>query len=198
MPSFNARATGSTLAETITVPAAPRDDGDDVLAQLGLDGVSPATAAAHPSGALQSVATQNAASALAAHPPAIMRSQSLQPCPDCAELVSMRAVLCPKCGCPIRTRYVPPLKPRYRFLRMLASGYQLAGVLFLLVGLLALVLGIAAATGDQSGSAFSFVIAVVGCLVAAATCIMTAEAIYVALDIEENTRASRQMLENSP
>ena len=117
-------------------------------------------------------------------------SLNLEACPDCRELVSMRAFVCPHCGAPIQP---PPPHPEQRFtmLRAIASLYWYTGVLLVIVAAVALLvlfyalLAEDAVTGGPAFGAMLFCIP--GAIVSFAIC----EAIQVFLEIEENTRAVR-------
>ena len=80
----NTDSTSSHAAAVTPPPAA----FDDLMADLGIGDAS-ATVTPPPG--------QSAGRPALSHAGA-----NLQPCPDCSELVSVNARLCPRCGCPIR------------------------------------------------------------------------------------------------
>jgi hypothetical protein len=52
---------------------------------------------------------------------------TMQSCPDCAELISLRALMCPKCGCATGVRF--------RFARDVIWNVVLVNLIFVAIGL---------------------------------------------------------------
>ena len=93
---------------------------------------------------------------------------------------------------------LPPLVPKYGTLRAIASFCQFVavpvGVVQVVLGFVLLMFG---APFDRYGP-FALIPAVVGCVSGVVSTVMllgAAESIRVFIDIEENTRATRQMME---
>lgn len=121
------------------------------------------------------------------------RSTNLEACPDCGELVSVRATACPHCGCPIKSPPpLPQVPPRFRLLRTLSIIYMLGGVL----SVIAIGLGLCIflySLGRNDGAAAMSGLAIAGsALPVGATCFVIAEVIDLFLQIEENTRRTAE------
>jgi hypothetical protein len=80
-------------------------------------------------------------------------------------------------------------------LRSLSRGYRLVAILSLVIAAVLAALMIVALLGGNTTAATSLFFAALGLAASAVTCFAISEAIVVFLDIEENTRATRQKLE---
>jgi hypothetical protein len=118
-------------------------------------------------------------------------------CADCSELVSIRAMSCPHCGCPIRqpaTQSTVKGERRYQMIRAIAIGYFIMGAL----GLAATSVGVLAFANSMSESrpedAYSSLSLILGSLAFAVTSFAISQLIELVLQVEENTRLAGQVL----
>jgi uncharacterized paraquat-inducible protein A len=97
---------------------------------------------------------------------------------------------CPRCGELLKERRAPRrlagLEERYRSMRLLLSALRFLAVMVMVIG------GIAffGVLGNPSAGAFQGVIILVGAVVVAVALFATAAFFELAMDLEENTRAS--------
>jgi hypothetical protein len=123
---------------------------------------------------------------------------NLMGCPDCSGLVSMRAIACPHCGCPIQQRGAKPTKieRRYRMVRVLGIGYFIGGAIALAAAALSGMIFLSSMSNGDTNAAMESILFLVGALTAAVTSLAMWQIIELVLQLEENTRATATVLED--
>jgi len=112
-------------------------------------------------------------------------------CSHCGEVVDdPRVDKCPQCGELLRERRTPSrlagVEKRYGNLRMLLGFLRFMGVIVALVGIMLFFFGI----GEEGISWANYLLVMLGALLLAGAAFAVSSFFEVALDIEENTRAS--------
>jgi len=121
-------------------------------------------------------------------------------CIECSQKLNIAhsqigtAVTCPACGAV--QAVAAPLAPRFRGLRVAARVLQ--GLALVVAGglIVALLLAVGQATGQSSADiALAFGVGIPVSLLAGLLIYAAGEGLWLLIDLEENTRATRQLLE---
>ena len=107
----------------------------------------------------------------------------------------MRAHVCPHCGCPLLAMPPIELEKRHKNLRVLSGAYWAGGILTILLAVLALLGMYVAVFNSELGSPWAMLGLAMTLAGAGITSLAISELIVGFLEIEENTRVTRLLLQ---